>query len=235
LLLLLLIASLGLGGASSSAPAGRGERADAARERARSPRQLALRLSESLLADPELVTVEPKLVLLSEERAFFNLQRLPTCAAGAEAAERASVIAERRRLVAKTGALLRALRPALVAVTHAPIEQRAELRLSHREALRLALRRFAISGAVEGSAARAQGLELLAELGARVGGAGDAYFLALAWAELGDEAAALRWLGEAFERGYRDLEQLGAEPAFASVRQRPGYRRLIDRLRPRGD
>ncbi len=113
--------------------------------------------------------------------------------------------------------------------------ERAELRLSHREALRLALRRFAISGAVEGSAARAQGLELLAELGARVGGASDAYFLALAWAELGDEAASLRWLGEAVERGYRDLEQLRSEPAFAGVRARPGYRRLIDRLGSLGE
>lgn len=57
-----------------------------------------------------------------------------------------------------------------------------------------------------------------------------AYNVACGWARAGQPDAALVWLQRAVEAGYRDLAQLETDPDLASVRGRPGYAEVRDRL-----
>ncbi len=60
-----------------------------------------------------------------------------------------------------------------------------------------------------------------------------AWLLAIVSAELGDEAAALRWHGEARARGYLDWRSDLAEPSFESLRETRAFQSAISGMRRR--
>jgi TolB-like protein len=57
------------------------------------------------------------------------------------------------------------------------------------------------------------------------------YWMSAAYAGKGDKDKALAALQEAFKLGYGDFAALGASPYFASLRDDPRYKQLIDRYR----
>jgi hypothetical protein len=62
-----------------------------------------------------------------------------------------------------------------------------------------------------------------------------AWLLAIVSAELGDEAAALEWHGEARARGHLDWRSDLAEPSFESLRESPAFQSAISGMRRRID
>jgi len=55
--------------------------------------------------------------------------------------------------------------------------------------------------------------------------------LAVASLILGDTTAALDWLEDAVDRGYRDVRLLEGVPTLSAVRDHPRFRALLDRMR----
>lgn len=58
-----------------------------------------------------------------------------------------------------------------------------------------------------------------------------AYNTACAHARLGDAESALAWLGRAVDAGYDDAQKLASDPDLESLRPRPDFQKLLDRLR----
>lgn len=64
----------------------------------------------------------------------------------------------------------------------------------------------------------------------RAAGGDAAFFLALIYAGLKDNDAALTWLGRAVDERSGSVRYLKVDPRLAGLRQDPRYRRLMERV-----
>jgi len=93
------------------------------------------------------------------------------------------------------------------------------------------LRQAALGWTLARAGRRAEAEGLLKEIAERVEQGADPYLAAIVAAGLDDVESATGWLERAFEQHSPNLIHVKIEPFFEPLRQTPGYRRLVERMK----